>query len=174
MTRITGNFSDGIDRDISQADGLSIFSSDTNIASIRSSNFILANDTSHATLNYSFQSISKSMDVFTYEGEPWLTTNINETQSSKDIYNSQITNKVLVYPNPSSGMITLMAKELENSKAFINIYDIFGQELFVNEVAIKNEILLEEINVSGIPAGVYLISVNDGRNKYFNRLIKEL
>ena len=70
-------------------------------------------------------------------------------------------------------MITLMAKELENSKAFINIYDIFGQELFVNEVAIKNEILLEEINVSGIPAGVYLISVNDGRNKYFNRLIKE-
>ena len=173
MTRITGHFSDGIDRDISQADGLSIFSSDTNIASIRSSNFILANDTGHATLNYSFQSISKSMDVFTYEGEPWLTTNINETQSSKDIYNSQITNKVLVYPNPSSGMITLMAKELENSKAFINIYDISGQELFVNEVAIKNEILLEEINVSGIPAGVYLISVNDGRNKYFNRLIKE-
>ncbi len=173
MTRITGHFSDGIDRDISLADGLSINSSDTNIASIRPSNFIFANDTGHTTLNYMYQSISKLMEVYTYQGEPWLTTNINETSTNSNNYDSQFMNQLVVFPNPTSEKIILIAKEIRTKNAIITVKDLFGKEVLVNNVENINEFLIQEINISGISSGVYLISASDGQKIFFNKFIKE-
>ncbi|MBK6989503.1 MAG: T9SS type A sorting domain-containing protein [Bacteroidetes bacterium] len=57
--------------------------------------------------------------------------------------------------------------------AIITVKDLFGKEVLVNNVENINEFLIQEINISGISSGVYLISASDGQKIYFNKFIKE-
>ncbi len=79
---------------------------------------------------------------------------------------------VIVYPNPFSDQINLEYSGSGNSVLFI--YNGIGEEVGSG----KSEVLstgrfCQRIDMSSMPAGVYLISIVVGDQKIFRKIIKE-
>ena len=74
---------------------------------------------------------------------------------------------IRIWPNPSSEYITIDAGDLSLSgDTYVTIMDLHGREL-------KKSILTERINISSLPAGVYIvITSRNGKPAGYSRLIK--
>ncbi len=70
-----------------------------------------------------------------------------------------------VYPNPSKNNIVLSVTNLEN--ASYSIKNMLGQTVLANKVS------KEEINISDLRAGLYIITVTDGQKSFTKKLIKQ-
>jgi hypothetical protein len=81
------------------------------------------------------------------------------------IYNDK--KLIRIWPNPSSEYITIDAGDLSLSgDIYITIMDLYGREL-------KRTILTDRINISSLPAGVYIVITSlNGKPAGYSRLIK--
>jgi hypothetical protein len=72
-----------------------------------------------------------------------------------------------VYPNPTSGQfkIAITLSDEETSSAIIQVINSLGQIMYNEKTSIANGMLLQEINLKDLPAGMYLVKVivNDSR-----------
>ncbi len=75
-------------------------------------------------------------------------------------------NNISIFPNPASDYFTF-AKDLPAKNA-IKIYDAFGREVS----AIKNIKANERIDVSFLPKGVYVVEIETGSGRNFQKLLK--
>ena len=83
-------------------------------------------------------------------------TGINETVNSSNIY---------IYPNPSKKIIKIVSDEIsENS--FISIYDINGKKIISQKIDNNN------IDISSLPTGIYLLKLYNDEQILTTRLIK--
>ncbi|MBK7712199.1 MAG: T9SS type A sorting domain-containing protein [Bacteroidales bacterium] len=75
--------------------------------------------------------------------------------------------QISIWPNPASGYITIDADELLLSgDASVTIIDLNGRE-------VKKTILTERIDISSLPAGIYIIITSlNGKPAGYSRLIK--
>lgn len=75
-----------------------------------------------------------------------------------------------VYPNPTSGHFTLNLSG-PPATGTIEIYNMLGAKVY----AIANQLLqaTNEIDISGQPAGVYFVTVQNGTNTYGGKVVKE-
>jgi uncharacterized repeat protein (TIGR02543 family) len=83
-------------------------------------------------------------------------------------YNAEITNAIVVsiYPNPADNMVTL---EFEKTAMFIiTISDLSGKTLLHQMVTGQTV----RLDISAYPAGVYLITINDGKQRSTTRIVK--
>jgi hypothetical protein len=71
--------------------------------------------------------------------------------------------QILLYPNPSTGIINVQTKNTLD----ISIFDITGKQVF-NASDISNE---NQLDLSGLSAGLYLVKMNDGTNQSTQKLI---
>jgi autotransporter-associated beta strand protein len=77
--------------------------------------------------------------------------------------------KVDIFPNPSSQKITLtLSKELPN--VTVSIENLSGQNLFSD---IHKILLTEEIDISYLPQGIYIIRVKSGNIVFIKKIIKK-
>src|SRR5690606_26014262 len=60
---------------------------------------------------------------------------------------------VNIYPNPSSGNVSIRFLNLPEDGADIHIFDISGKQIFNRKVKTN----IEVINIENFPAGVYFI-----------------
>ncbi|HEU4858553.1 MAG TPA: T9SS type A sorting domain-containing protein, partial [Chitinophagaceae bacterium] len=86
-------------------------------------------------------------------GEGWITAN---------------TAKMNIFPNPAREMINVSLEGM-NAKAEIKIYNIMGN-LVMRQVTNKTN---TQINVSKLPAGVYMVSAGDGNATRNLKFVKE-
>jgi hypothetical protein len=82
--------------------------------------------------------------------------------------NMAIPLEVSVQPNPASEKVNLAVKGLNNEKANVSVSNIQGQTLFSEEVSSGLVILNRTIDISGFPAGIYIIQVKTN-NRIQNR-----
>jgi hypothetical protein len=75
---------------------------------------------------------------------------------------------VSIYPNPSSGRITLEKNSDEN--VTVEVLDLYGRTVFEKEQMTGNKI---ELDLSGQPAGIYLVRIFTGNEIKIIRLVKE-
>ncbi|MEJ5245326.1 MAG: T9SS type A sorting domain-containing protein [Bacteroidota bacterium] len=107
-----------------------------------------------------------------------LDKSINETTLSyktDDILNvsgqlaSAITEELLIYPQPSSGKITISVLGNLEKKCQVIVFDYKGTEIFNKYVeSSNNRVELEFVNIS---SGIYQIIVIDSRNIYKDKFI---
>ena len=65
-----------------------------------------------------------------------------------------------VYPNPSSGRLFIQGSGLGiSSSAFISMMNVSGQIVFEKSASIENGMLQDEMNVNGLPAGIYFLQL---------------
>ncbi|MBS1646239.1 MAG: T9SS type A sorting domain-containing protein [Bacteroidetes bacterium] len=75
-------------------------------------------------------------------------------------------NKLAVYPNPSTGLVTVSIPNLNGATTLI-ITDMIGKEIYRN--ALKDNDT--NVDLSNLQRGMYLISVSDGKNIQTSKLI---
>jgi len=78
---------------------------------------------------------------------------------------------VSVYPSPTKGVVTISFADLLNQAATIKIYDVLGQVVLSSKVP-KN-IRQYELNLSELPAAVYVVSVKIGVATQNIRVVKQ-
>ena len=66
-----------------------------------------------------------------------------------------------VYPNPFNNHTTLEIKIESESESNISIFDLKGQMIYTDKVQLKKKIINNiDLDLSGIPSGIYFINVN--------------
>ncbi|GGD87665.1 T9SS type A sorting domain-containing protein [Planktosalinus lacus] len=89
-------------------------------------------------------------------------TNFSTTGNPLSINDNDI-NQVVLYPNPSYGIVNVQT----NSPVSISVFDITGK--LVNSIEEVNN--GENIDLSTLQAGMYLVKINDGINQQTQKLI---
>jgi PKD repeat protein len=79
-----------------------------------------------------------------------------------------------VYPNPARDMITLSVNSTSNvDGCHLAISNILGQNVYGKDVDLTGGNDRFDINVSGLSSGVYIISVQNGKNMVTSKFVKD-
>ena len=79
------------------------------------------------------------------------------------------TKKLLVYPNPTTGLFTIEWNNTNLDACAFRIYDIFGKLLISNNLTKENN----TIDLSSQPNGIYFFQlIEDGENTGFQKIVK--
>jgi hypothetical protein len=79
------------------------------------------------------------------------------------------TQKILVYPNPTTGVFTIECKSTNLDDCGFRIYDVFGKLLISNKLTKESN----TIDLSGQPAGIYFLQlIEDGESAGFQKIVK--
>jgi len=88
------------------------------------------------------------------------TAGINDDLSTSDM---------LIYPNPSTGKITMSIPDLEHSKGKIEVYDLLGRNTFIEEYVNTGSSDLQ-IDLSTLSKGNYILKVLN-KNQFITKKI---
>lgn len=83
-------------------------------------------------------------------------------------------NAVSVYPNPTTGHITLSFSQAPSQETIVNMYDMTGKhvaELLRPFIQDKQEYNFD-LNSYSIPKGIYIMQVNNGSSVSYQRIAK--
>lgn len=86
---------------------------------------------------------------------------------------NNLNNQIQIYPNPSFENITISSNFQINSPTVINIYNLTGKLILSNNIEMKNG-FSENINISSLSTGVYLIEITNSlfKNQMFQFIKK--
>jgi len=73
-----------------------------------------------------------------------------------------ISNQMKVYPNPSSGEVTISLKNAYESTYELRIIDLFGREMFMQKIMSSDKKILQKVNLADLSSGVYLVQLRSG------------
>ena len=76
----------------------------------------------------------------------------------------------VVYPNPNNGEFNIKLKSRSNQDINVEIFDIRGRSV-LNKTYTNNGDFNQNINLSDVQSGMYLINVNDGERKATKKII---
>lgn len=111
--------------------------------------------------NLTSRPVGASMDIGAFEYVKDITGihNHNENISEVDCF---------IYPNPSNGMFYLESFDLKNQKVYIEISNMLGQIVYVDEVNLSVKM---EINLTELKKGLYIIMINTGEFEIPKRIV---
>lgn len=85
-------------------------------------------------------------------------------------YRPLLIKDVNIYPNPTAGLLTVdFADNPENQAVMVEIYDIIGNKL-ETEASVGMEKMI--LDLSGMPPGIYIITLHGGGVKTHQKIIK--
>ncbi len=73
-----------------------------------------------------------------------------------------------MYPNPASGIVNISLANIYDNQN-VEIYDITGR--LINKLELKNNSTTQQIDISSLNQGIYLVKVIQGNNSYSEKLI---
>lgn len=136
------------------------------------SDALLGNTRMRVTMKYN--AAATSCETFSYGEVEDYTINVGvqgamaRSQSTGTKLGNEAPTSLVIYPNPANDYVNVHVTN-GNIIGIINIYDINGSLMKVSEL----EGNVEEINISDLPRGTYLISVEDERSNLINKFIKQ-
>jgi hypothetical protein len=130
----------------------------------RQFNAILWNSFSVDTLYYRFTFISDSIQT---NQDGWMLDDIQLTAHIEGIPEIG-RDEIKIYPNPATELITISAKTF-SSKMNVLVYDIVGQLCLQKMIFGTNE----DIDISGLGKGIYMVKVSDGNKIWVRKVVKE-
>jgi hypothetical protein len=98
-------------------------------------------------------------NIWFYEGEEPLITNINEAKLEV----------LSIYPNPTNSTITIDLGESITDNATIEIIDLLGKNLYLKEVSTKTN----QINLEKFSNGIYIVKFSNSNGIITRKIIKE-
>ncbi|UZR96797.1 MBG domain-containing protein [Chondrinema litorale] len=84
----------------------------------------------------------------------------------------ELSNKLLVYPNPSNGKFVIEITTSIESNALIQIFSIKGLMIYEHKILNKKDYIFE-IDLSDYPSGSYLLQYKENESIGIKRLIKQ-
>jgi hypothetical protein len=75
-----------------------------------------------------------------------------------------------LYPNPNNGNFTIQFNSNSGNEIKVNVHDMRGREIF-NKTYSNNGFFNEELQLSNVQSGVYLVNVQDGNRKEVKKIV---
>lgn len=100
-----------------------------------------------------------SRDIIRFELQN-LTTQLSEVNSSHET--------ITLFPNPSNGRFQLAINNKKLSKGELEIYNVFGENVFQSAISEFNN---ATIDLSSVSAGIYVVKFYSGEKLYMNKII---
>ena len=94
----------------------------------------------------------------------------NDKSQSRGMDEASETQALHVYPNPSSGKITVNFKPDSKKKSQLKITDESGKIIYTEEIKTASE-FTHEIDLGNEAKGIYFVELIQGKNKYVNRIM---
>jgi hypothetical protein len=79
---------------------------------------------------------------------------------------------ILIYPNPTAGISTLEIKSEGVLNFNIKLYDPVGRLIFLENQLDSRKLLKKEINLSGLPNGLYFLVLESKGDKIIRHILK--
>jgi hypothetical protein len=117
------------------------------------------------------QSATRFSDKTQGEGDNVFIDNISITNTTPVKPASRPSSSFRVYPNPSDGLFTLNSPKLTGAEVSIRVTSLLGNVVYAEKVSGSNAGLLKTIDLSHLPAGIYLVSLSDGLQQLNQRII---
>jgi len=76
-----------------------------------------------------------------------------------DQWQSSTTNQLLLYPNPTSGEVTVLLKNAKETIYHLKITDLYGRNIVTQQLNTQGEDLREKVNLTDLPAGIYVVQL---------------
>ena len=107
---------------------------------------------------------SSCTDTFKVEVDIW-NTSINETKMQ---------NNVVIYPNPFDNELNISFESLANQQAVLSIYNVLGQQVFINRMNTKSGVNLFNLNnVNSLEgSGIYFVKLAIDNQTYIYKIMK--
>jgi hypothetical protein len=80
-------------------------------------------------------------------------------------------NKLRMMPNPSHGPVVIHMQELDQPEVLVMVRNLVGQVVYNNSIPVFNRSLNQEIDLSHVNAGVYLVQVIHGDQVTMRKLL---
>jgi hypothetical protein len=74
-----------------------------------------------------------------------------------------------IFPNPAKDQVTISLKNALKNDLHVNISDITGHQL--QSIILSKQIAELNINVAAYPAGVYLMTLESGGERYYHKMV---
>ena len=131
--------------------------------------------TTRMRVTMKYNSAATSCETFTYGEVEDYTVNVTGTASTfasgyqdTEVLGNEMPTEIAVYPNPAISYV--MVDVLNGSKVgTISIYNMIGSLMKVVEI----NGFEKEVNISDLPSGSYIISVEDEKGPVVKQFIKE-
>ncbi|MCS6904538.1 MAG: T9SS type A sorting domain-containing protein, partial [Bacteroidia bacterium] len=81
--------------------------------------------------------------------------------------------RMQVYPNPTQGNVTITVEASEGESAILLISDLTGRVVTKREVSLENERTDVAVDLTGQPAGIYLVQLRQDQRVHTVRLVLE-
>ncbi|MCB0736351.1 MAG: PDZ domain-containing protein [Bacteroidetes bacterium] len=78
-----------------------------------------------------------------------------------------------VYPNPTDGLMNIQVEVKDGETGSVKVYDAGNKLIFENEYNGNGGMIMEQIDLSTSPAGVYIIQFETGGEKEIQKIIIE-
>jgi len=113
--------------------------------------------------------VKRSDNGVEIEEELYIAVGDNEEkQSSLDVENKIGTGEPQVYPNPTTGLLTIKAKSNNSRIQMIELYNTQGSKLFTFS---GNDGYFQEIDISHLPSQVYILKIQMSEQVFTKKLI---
>ena len=111
-----------------------------------------------------FISISQKLHIFDLNSylENYFTTLLFTVPEDK------IKNNIVIYPNPSTGLLRIESFEGLNDKATLEVYDYYGRLVLKKYL---DNVINQEIYLSGPSGGIYILRIKNKDKYYYQKVV---
>ncbi len=95
-----------------------------------------------------------------------------QSKSSANV-NSSHPIHVVAMPNPTTSMVKIELSLKEKNTAAFELYDFSGRLIWWDQTSLEDTYFLEEVDLSSLPKGIYLLRANSGTHTITERIIKQ-
>lgn len=81
-------------------------------------------------------------------------------------------NDLAIYPNPNNGNFNIQFTSNSGNEIKVGVHDMRGREIFTKSYT-NNGLFNENLQLSGVQAGIYLVTIQDGSSKVTKKIIVE-
>ncbi len=84
----------------------------------------------------------------------------------------EIPEQFSVRPNPFNNLLSISGRSETNLPVNISMFNLMGQRIFTERVHPFNQIVQEDFTLSNLMPGIYLLTINDGINRWHTKIVK--
>jgi hypothetical protein len=126
--------------------------------------FLLYQD---ANVNSYQLTLNKTVEFIELDPEQWVLHRLNSLSVGLEEQNSHV--HFTLGPNPSHGPFSIFLTQMPVKDLSVCVTDLSGRAIYKAYVDHSSR----RVDISGIPAGMYLVAVTDGANNLVKKLIIE-
>lgn len=113
--------------------------------------------------NFSFRQSNSTSDETVVVDNLIVGQTFDNTLSAQE---NVMDSKFLVYPNPTKKATHLSFLGLNNSEAFVTIYNVIGERIIISKLPTNNT-----LDIASLTSGIYMVVIEQGYNTVVKKII---